>query len=430
MRQLVERTRSLVSKQVLHQTGWSLVGEVGRLLTQIVVFVILTYLFDPSEYGVLIGTLGLLMFLQPYAGLGATHLLLQRVAGDNWSLERAIGQGTTISVMGGTAVTLALVGLQPLILPQVDRLSLAILGGSELIAMAVLELVIFAALATERLRAMAMLRIGHGAARAFAGLILLAFVDTLELWMWAVAATVAASVVAMIGLLAMTTQIPRPISPTREDVTEGVPLSLGFGISMFSASTDTFLLVRLDQVFDAGIYGAANRVVGIARLPARALLFGSTARLYAAGARSVREGRDMALRATIVATGFTGIAALVMLLAADLVVAMLPADYADSAEAMRWLSLLPVLGSASIFAGTMLTAARLHKYRVALISLSASVNVGLNILLIPDHGWQGAVAASFVSAMVHAVGVWTMLQYFVRAEQRGTLPDRNQQKSR
>ena len=58
------------------------------------------------------------------------------------------------------------------------------------------------------------------------------------------------------------------------------------------------------------------------------------------------------------------------------------------------------------------------------------MNVGLNILLIPDHGWQGAVAASFVSAMVHAVGVWTMLQYFVRAEQRGTLPDRNQQKSR
>ncbi|MGI9605145.1 MAG: lipopolysaccharide biosynthesis protein [Acidimicrobiales bacterium] len=419
----------------MRDTGWSLVGEVGRLATQIFVFVILTYVFAPTEYGALVGALGLLMFLQPYAGLGATHLLLQRVAGDGWTIERALGRGLTISLVGGALLTLAVTLLQPAVLPQVDRASLAILSGSELIAMGVLELVVFSAIAAERLRAMAMIRVGHGIARGVAALVLLLFVHTVELWMWAVAATVAAFVVAMIGLVGMAGQVPRLTGPSKSDVVEGVPLSLGFGVQMISASADSFLLVRLDQVFDAGIYGAANRVIGMTRLPARALLFGSSARLYAAGARSVREGRNMALRATMATTAITGVAAVVVLLAADLIVKILPDEYTDTSSALRWLALLAVISSASTFAGTMLTAARLHRYRVALISAAAVVNVVLNLILIPEHGWQGAVAATFVSSILHTAGVWATLEYFVRVERRGGLaafvrPDDAQQKNR
>ncbi len=419
MSKLAQRARGLVSLRLLHDTSWSLIGEVGRLGTQIVVFVILTYLFDPSEYGVLFGALGLLWFLQPYAGLGATHLLIQRVAGDKWDLQEAIGRGLSVSILGGFAATLMVVSLQPLVLPQVDPVALGFLAVSELVAIAVLELVAFVAVATERLRAMALLRVGHGVARAIGALMLLGLAEDPKLWMWALAATVAAFLTALASLIAMTGGPPKLLLPRVSDFREGVPLSLGFGVAMLSASTDSFLLVRLDQVFDAGIYGAAQRVVGMVRTPARALLFASNARLYDAGARSVREGRDLARRATAGAVAITSAGALVVFIAADLIVAILPADYSDTAEALRWMIVIPVLSSTVMFASTMLTASRLHRYRVMLISASAVVNVTLNILWIPDHGWKGATVASLISLSMYVVAVWAVLEHFVRAEHRG-----------
>ena len=147
-----------------------------------------------------------------------------------------------------------------------------------------------------------------------------------------------------------------------------------------------------------------------------AMLFATNARLYTTGARSVREGRDLAARLTVAAVGMGSAIALALFVTADVVVALLPDDYADAGPALRWLAVLPILASCSSFAGTMLTAARLHRYRVALLITSALLNIGLNILWIPDHGWRGAAVASFISAGLYAVGVWVILQHFARAE--------------
>ena len=414
-----DRARNLLSRRMVRDTTWSLIGEVGRLAGQVVVFVILTYVFDPAIYGVLVGVLAILWFLQPFAGVGATHLLLQRVAGDKWSLERAFGHGLTTTIAGGALVGTSIIALQPLVLPQIDRLTLGILAVSELIAVAIFELVLFSAIATENMRAMAVLRIVHSLMRTGAALGLLALTDEPDLWMWAVAAATTAAGVTALGIPLVSRELPRPRALTRDDIASGLPLSFGFGVAMIRGSADSYMLVRLDRAFDAGIYGAANRIVGMTRLPSRALLHSALARLYDAGARSIREGRELALRLTAASTLITAAGAMVILLGADVLVRVLPAEYGETAKALRWLSLLPVVGSVSVFAGTVLTAARLHGYRVAWIVLSAVVNVGLNILWIPDHGWEGATVASFISAGLYSAGVWATLMHFSRAEASG-----------
>ena len=420
MSTVIRRARSVVERRLVRNTGWSMVGELGRLFTQITVFVILTYLYEPDEYGVLVGALGLLWFIQPYSQLGATHLLLQRVAGDREDLEEATALGLSTVVVGGVAATVVLLALQPFVLPQVDPLTLGLLSVSELIAMAMIEVVAFVAVATERIRAMALLRTAHGVARAVVALILFAVATEPELWMWALAATLAALVTALIGLFLLNGSIPKPVVPGRGDLREGVPLSVGFGAEKIRSSADAFLLVRLDREFDAGIYGAATRLVNIARIPITALLHASNARLYAAGASSVREARDLAARLTTGAFWLSGATALVLFVGVDVIIDLLPAEYADTAEAVRWLTFLPLSSSLSVFAGTALTAIRRHGTRVALISTAAAVNIALNIAWIPDHGWKGAAVASFISSGMYAVSTWFMLLRYAAAEAHRT----------
>ena len=64
------------SNLMAKNAAWSLLGELTRLSSRVVVFLILTYRYEPETYGALVGAMGFLLFLVPVATLGATFLLL------------------------------------------------------------------------------------------------------------------------------------------------------------------------------------------------------------------------------------------------------------------------------------------------------------------------------------------------------------------
>src|SRR5262249_36530597 len=72
-------------------------------------------------------------------------------------------------------------------------------------------------------------------------------------------------------------------------------------------------------------------------------------------------------------------------------------EYAESAEALRWLALLPVLKGLHYFFSDSLTGAGHQPLRTALQAGVAAFNVLINLWLIPAYSWRGAAWSSLAS---------------------------------
>ena len=105
-----------------------------------------------------------------------------------------------------------------------------------------------------------------------------------------------------------------------------------------------------------------------------------------------------------------------MALLGQTVIGILPGSYQSAAQAVRVLALWPIVVSIEMFAGTTLTAVGHHAVRVVTNLVSAALNVALNLLWIPDHGWRGSVAATLTTSLFSGLVMWTALIVLGRRE--------------
>lgn len=399
-------------------TIWSMLSEGVRMAAGLLVFFILTSRFDIGTYGRLIGTLAILHVVVPMATIGSGYLLLQRVAADGWDRSQALARAIGVALSAGTIVTVFLMLIQPILLPQVSVVALGLLGFSELALMGAVEACVFLAQATERLRTQAAIRAANGGMRLIAATIMLVTTSRPDLWVWAVYATLASAAGLVISQIFLLGRPLLPSAPTAEDVRSGLPFSLTGSAEKLRTGSDAFMLVRFDQPVEAGIYGAASRLLGAATTPIRALSQATNARAYEAGARSIRSAHRLALRLSGLALGWAIPLAAVLAIGGPTIVGLLPSEYAVAGDALQWMAMIPVLRVFQTYNSTALTVTGYNGVRVQLTLWTAVANVGLNAILIPDHGWRGAVSATIITSTVYGVCAWFVLFYLTNRERR------------
>ncbi|MEL7157420.1 MAG: polysaccharide biosynthesis C-terminal domain-containing protein, partial [Actinomycetota bacterium] len=209
-----------------------------------------------------------------------------------------------------------------------------------------------------------------------------------------------------------------PAVPTMEDLRQGLPFSLGGSAEKIRSGSDAFMLVRFDQPVEAGIYGAANRLMGAATAPIRALSHATNARAYEAGARSIGAVRRLTLRMAALAMAWAVPLGVVLALAGPWIVRPLPSDYAVAGTALQWMAVLPALLAIQMFGSTALTASGHQAIRVQLMLVTAVANVALNAVLIPAYGWRGAVAATIATTTAYGLGAWSVMTVLANRERR------------
>jgi O-antigen/teichoic acid export membrane protein len=82
-------------------------------------------------------------------------------------------------------------------------------------------------------------------------------------------------------------------------------------------------------------------------------------------------------------------------------------QYARASEALRWLSLLPLVKTLHYFAADALTGAGYQATRTLLQVLVAGFNVLANFWLIPAYSWRGAAWSSLACDGLLAVTLWS-----------------------
>jgi O-antigen/teichoic acid export membrane protein len=72
-------------------------------------------------------------------------------------------------------------------------------------------------------------------------------------------------------------------------------------------------------------------------------------------------------------------------------------------------------------AGSALTGAGLQRYRTGTQIVAVAVNAGLNLWLIPAHGWRGSAWASLATDGLLGAMNWSVLRLLVLRAQEETL---------
>jgi O-antigen/teichoic acid export membrane protein len=97
------------------------------------------------------------------------------------------------------------------------------------------------------------------------------------------------------------------------------------------------------------------------------------------------------------ALGYPVLMCVVLLLSAGLVPHILGAEYEETAEALRWLALLPIFKLVSYVFSNVLTGGGYQGIRTSVQVSVAVFNVVLNLWIIPVYSWRGAAWSSLVS---------------------------------
>jgi O-antigen/teichoic acid export membrane protein len=158
-----------------------------------------------------------------------------------------------------------------------------------------------------------------------------------------------------------------------------------------------------------GIYTMAYRIVDIACIPIRSIHAAAFPRFFRYGADGVAVTERFArtiLKKTIL-LGLTGAAG--MCLFSTLAPDLLGHAFAQSADAIRWLCLIPLFRCFHLSAGDAMAGAGYQRYRLATQATAVAFNFGANLYLIPHFSWHGAAIASLLTDGGLGLLSWTVL---------------------
>ena len=107
-----------------------------------------------------------------------------------------------------------------------------------------------------------------------------------------------------------------------------------------------------------------------------------------------------------------------MLLFAGVVPYIIGPEYIRAVEALRWLSVLPVLKTLHYYFSDALSGAGYQAVRMCIQVGVAIFNVLINFWLIPAYSWRGAAWASLASDGLLALGIGTAVFVLCRRSER------------
>jgi O-antigen/teichoic acid export membrane protein len=202
---------------------------------------------------------------------------------------------------------------------------------------------------------------------------------------------------------------------------EGLYFSTGLSAQTVYNDIDKTMLARLSTLDAVGIYAAAYRLIDVAFIPVRSVMAAAYPGFFRSGsegiAGSIAYGRRLLKSMAFYSAGVGAI----MLALAPLVPHILGAEYARTAEALRYLALLPLLKSIHYVGADSLTAAGYQWLRTLVQTIIAVFNVLINLWVIRAYSWRGAAWSSLASDGLLAVILWSCALTIVQRKHRAPL---------
>lgn len=392
-------------------------GNGVSLVFQAAYFILIGRTLGSHEYGAFVGVVALINVLSQFSSLGMEMILVRNISRVRESFANTWGNALRISSYGFAAVLILamLIGhftLKPDLQRLVPYIALsdALLGKVVQLSSRAFQ---GAGMLNWTARLTALTNIARAAAAlglylfaAFAHLHANALIWTRIYWLSSlVTATVAfAAVTKLLGW-------PRFSRIRVRDLTEGFSFALSSSsISVYNDIDKTFL-VSTGQLYAAGIYSAAYRIIDVASVPIYALYTAATPRFFRGGQRSMGESLALAGRLLRRTVPYGIGIALLLCAASPLLPHLFGSSFRGSVDALRWLCLLPLIRGLHYAWGTAITGSSSQWYRTATQLAAAGTNLLLDVAMISRWSWHGAALASLLTDAGLAAASWVVVRY-------------------
>lgn len=400
------QSRSLVARQpgLGANTAWMLLGLLARFTLQLLAFVLLARSLGATDFGAFSGALAVAALLSPFVELGGYSLIVRDLS-RGLVARLALGRALHTLVFNLLPGMVLLGVLKWLALPAVSWQVALCVGLAELTGARVLSLVSAVHVGQGMLWRNAVLEVASGLTRLVL-VLALAATPSLPLWAWLYLLQSLLMGLAALGWASRSFGHPSSDGLNyRERLQEGGHFAVGVSAQNAYTDLDKAMLPRLAGLEAAGIYTGAFRFVVVAFLPLNAFLGALYPRFFEAGAQGYAAARRVAWQALPLTAAYGGLACAALWLTAPLLPRLLGSEFSDSVPALRALAVLVLVQGLYFPFADALTGSGLQRQRTAGQVTSLICNAGLNLILIPQIGWLGAVYASIATQLL-LLGVW------------------------
>jgi O-antigen/teichoic acid export membrane protein len=378
-------------------------GQGVSVVFQAIYFVLIGRALGSSEYGVFAGVVALINVLSQFSSVGMEMVLVRNISRARESFAETWGKALFISTSGfivilAAAMLMAHFTLKPAMRPLVPYIAVsdALLGKIAQLAGRAFQ-------GAGKLAYTAKLTALTNIARALAALGLYSFSLLFHLhptaYTWAKVYWLSSFVSGLIALVLVTNHLgwPRFRRIHLHELVDGFSYSLSSSAISVYNDIDKTLLAGAGQFYAAGIYSAAYRIIDVASAPVYAAYAAATPHFFRNGVRGIKEASAIANRLLRRTIPYGVAVAAGAFLVSPLLPCMFGPSFRGSAQALRWLCLLPLIRGLHYAWGTTITGSSSQWYRTATQIGAAACNLLLNLLLVPRWSWQGAAVASLLT---------------------------------
>jgi O-antigen/teichoic acid export membrane protein len=415
--------RRIKGSGLARDTGHLAIGQSLRLIIQAAYFVLIARSLGPEKYGAFVAIVALAGVLAPFSGLGTNNLFIKNVRSGRRTAGVCWGNGLIVTLFSGAAFSGIVFAINYLFRLRMPFYVVAAVCISDLLLLRVIELASFGFGAVDRMKENAIQNVLGSLPRLIAIALLSIWWHPVTLERWAVA-YLAASAISTIYSCYRAQEIWGPpqfdLSAMYDDIAEGTYFSIGTSAATIYNDIDKVMLGKISFAA-AGIYGAAYRIIDVSMTPIRSLASAAYPNFFRKGLDGMGSAHAYATTQIKRACVYGAALSVVLWLSAPLLPVVLGSSYAPTASALRWLALLPLLRSAHVFLADSLSGAGFQGLRSAIQVVIASVNIVLNLAILPKYGWMGAAWTSLASDGLLLLTLWVAVQYKLRSTAQATV---------
>jgi O-antigen/teichoic acid export membrane protein len=382
-------------------TFWMFLGQGLRLMVQGASFVLIARSLGANGYGAFVGAASLVAIVAPFSTMGFGNLLIKNVSRDRTLFPEYWGNSLLMTAASGAILLGLVAALARFLLPASIPVTVVLLVAfSDLLAARFTDVAALAFQGLEQMNWTAKINVLLSLVRlAAAGL-------AVGLWrhptasQWSVFYCGSSAIAAAASVAIVSARLGRPRIAWRRilpELAEGFHFSAGTSAQTIYNDIDKAMLSRFSDLGATGIYAAAYRLIDVAFVPVRSLLFAASPGCFRAGGAGVNSSVAYMRRLLPKAVAYSALIFVTLILGAPLVPKILGAEYVRTVDATRWLAILPALRTIQLCFADALSGAGYQGLRMTIQAAVAGFNVLINLWLIPAYSWRGAVYSSLAS---------------------------------
>lgn len=394
---------------LVRNAQWMFLGQGLGYLSQAAYFIVVAKLVGSTQYGAYAGAFAFVTLLAQYSTLGSQSLFLRYVC-PNRSLVGLYWGNILMATLGlGTVFVIALTLLGPHLAKSYSVPLISCVAMSECLCrqLTIASGGVFQAF--EKLQVTAALNLVTNLLRLFAVSVMLVWLRAASAFQLAVAILFVSCFAAVAAIALVTRHYGKPIFSPRllaARAREGFLYSISYSTASIYNDIDKTMLSHYGMLTANGIYTMAYRFVDVSTTPIGSIQAAAFPRFFQHGAKGIAHTEVFAKK-ILTRTALLGLAVALLLFAtAPLIPVFLGKGFAQSAQALRWLCILPFFRSFHSSGGDALSGAGYAHFRVISQAFAALFNFSVNLYLIPHYSWLGAAWSSLITDGLLGVTNW------------------------